>query len=356
MSEFIEGQTLDNLVRGDGVRSGSGLERLAVATLTALTAIHRAGIVHRDSKPSNVVMGAEGPVVIDFGIARAFDQTVTSSVIGTPAFMTPEQFLGGAIGPEADLFSWAGTMVFAATGRHAFAGDSTPSVMHAILETEPDLTGVPDALRPVLEKCLAKDPERRPNAAEVLRWVTGERSADTADDQATAPLTPRARPMFAQPRTRVLDRDARTPGADAPGADRPNVPLTITASVIMSTAALVRLLTLPIALDIGSGAVVSDLLLLLSAPFLAAAVWRSHLGARIALCSALPFSLLCDLGCRSRHELGLSEHVVRGCSSRPAGCRVCRDGCLPAADIQGRDDGRGGRWHGTGGGRGRLSG
>ncbi|SCL71596.1 Serine/threonine protein kinase [Micromonospora citrea] len=292
VSEFVAGQTLDSLVRGDGVRSGSGLERLAVATLTALTAIHRAGIVHRDFKPSNVVMGAEGPVVIDFGIARAFDQTVTSSVIGTPAFMAPEQFMGGAIGPEADLFSWAGTMVFAATGRHAFAGDTTPSVMRAILEAEPDLTGVPGALRPVLGKCLAKDPKRRPNAAEVLRWVTGEQPALSVDDQATAPLTPPTRPMFAQPRTRLLDPDERTPPAAVPGADRPNIPLLTAASVIINAAGLVGLLSMPMALDISILATISMSLLLLSSPVLGAAVWRYHIGARFALCSTLPFSLL----------------------------------------------------------------
>ncbi|MFI6504225.1 serine/threonine-protein kinase [Nonomuraea typhae] len=172
VSEYVPGPSLGRLVSEHGPRTGGGLPRLAVATLTALENIHRAGLVHRDFKPGNVIMGPEGPVVIDFGIARVLDQTATSSVMGTPAFMAPEQFAGGPIGPAADLFSWAGTMVFAATGRNAFPGDTMPSVMHAILMTEPDLSGVPEDLRPLLQACLGKDPALRPTAAQALAAMT----------------------------------------------------------------------------------------------------------------------------------------------------------------------------------------
>ncbi|MEU7900801.1 serine/threonine-protein kinase [Nonomuraea sp. NPDC049152] len=176
VSEHVPGPSLDTLIAEQGPRTGGGLQRLAVATLTALAAIHRAGIVHRDFKPSNVIMGPEGPVVIDFGIARTADHT-THSVMGTPAFMAPEQFGGCGLTGAADLFSWAGTMIYAATGRRAFRGDTMPALMHAILTTDPDLSGVPAELRPLLRSCLAKDPATRPTAAALLQTLTGSAPA-----------------------------------------------------------------------------------------------------------------------------------------------------------------------------------
>lgn len=175
VSEYVEGESLEDLVRRDGPRTGSGLSRLAVATLTALSAIHRAGIVHQDFKPSNVLMGPEGPVVIDFGIARMLDASGTvSQVIGTPSFMSPEQVEGRGIGPASDMFSWAATMVFAATGRLVFHGDTIPAILHNVIHAEPDLTGVPDPLRIFVSDCLAKDPRQRPSAKKVLSAITGE--------------------------------------------------------------------------------------------------------------------------------------------------------------------------------------
>lgn len=184
VSEHIPGPSLDLLVRTEGPRSGSGLERLAVATLTALAAIHRAGIVHRDFKPHNVIMGPEGPVVIDFGIARVTAQTATHSVVGTPVYMAPEQFGGAPITPAADMFSWATSMIYAATGQQVFRGDTFPVIMHAILTREPDLSAVPHELRPALAACLAKDPTARPSAAALLRRLTG--------DESPAPITAHA--------------------------------------------------------------------------------------------------------------------------------------------------------------------
>ncbi|MFI7421140.1 protein kinase [Nonomuraea sp. NPDC049684] len=180
VSEHIPGPSLDLLVRTEGPRSGSGLERLAVATLTALAAIHRAGIVHRDFKPQNVIMGPEGPVVIDFGIARVTALTATHSVVGTPVYMAPEQFGGEPITPAADLFSWATSMIYAATGRQAFRGDALPVIMHAVLTREPDLSSVPRELRPALAACLAKDPAARPGAAALVRRLTGDESPPAA--------------------------------------------------------------------------------------------------------------------------------------------------------------------------------
>ncbi|MEU4702011.1 protein kinase domain-containing protein [Nonomuraea dietziae] len=170
VSELVEGVSLQRVVQTDGPRSGGALYRLAVGTVTALAAIHRAGIVHRDFKPSNVLLGPDGPRVIDFGIARALDSSMTlsSGVVGTPAYMSPEQISGERVGPASDLFSWALTMTFAATGAPAFGQDSLPAVIYRVINDEPDLSAFPDSLRPLVQACLSKRAEERPSAAEAL--------------------------------------------------------------------------------------------------------------------------------------------------------------------------------------------
>ncbi|MEV7805309.1 serine/threonine-protein kinase [Microbispora sp. NPDC088329] len=185
VTEYIPGPSLAAAVAEDGPRTGSGLHRLAVATLTSLAAIHQAGIVHRDFKPGNVILGPEGPVVIDFGIARAADHTVSGGgMAGTPAFIAPEQLAGQRPGPASDVFSWAVTIAYAATGRLPFAGPTVAAILMAISAREPDLSGVPADLRPLLEACLAKDPAVRPAASDALRALTGAASVTWPADPA----------------------------------------------------------------------------------------------------------------------------------------------------------------------------
>ncbi|MFC6079972.1 protein kinase domain-containing protein [Sphaerisporangium aureirubrum] len=174
VSEYIEGPTLQQSVERDGPLRDARLRRLAVGTMTALTAIHRAGIVHRDFKPSNVLLGRDGPRVIDFGIARALDVSATGSgAIGTPPYMAPEQLDGAPVEPPADLFSWGSTMVFAATGRPPFGMDSLPAVINRILHRDPDLGDLEGDLRDLIAECLAKNPAVRPAARDVLLRLLG---------------------------------------------------------------------------------------------------------------------------------------------------------------------------------------
>ncbi|MET8158545.1 protein kinase [Sphaerisporangium sp. NPDC005289] len=182
VSEYIDGPTLMAVVEREGPRQGAALHRLAIGTVTALVAIHQAGIVHRDFKPSNVLLGADGPRVIDFGIARALDRssTLTSTLVGTPAYVTPEQLAGEQAGPAADMFAWAGTMVFAATGEPPFGADSLPAVFHRIMNLEPDLGALDERLRVIVAACLAKDPAARPAAGEVLMRLLGHDGAGPA--------------------------------------------------------------------------------------------------------------------------------------------------------------------------------
>ncbi|WP_181019756.1 protein kinase domain-containing protein [Nonomuraea typhae] len=174
-SEYIEGPTLAHAVATTGPFAPEPLTRLASGLVMALAAIHRAGIVHRDLKPANVLLSSDGPRLIDFGLARAGDMTATTSgnVVGTPLYLAPESFHGHRAEPAADVFAWAAVVYYAATGRHAFAAEGIPAVMHRILHDSPDLAALPEPLRTPLAAALTKDPAHRPTAADLLLDLTG---------------------------------------------------------------------------------------------------------------------------------------------------------------------------------------
>ncbi|MDP9829626.1 serine/threonine-protein kinase [Kineosporia succinea] len=175
ISEFIEGRSLQQFVAERGPLSGPRLQRLAIGTVTALAAIHEAGVVHRDLKPANVMMAPDGPRVIDFGIARDLSTltTRTGQMAGTPSYMSPEQVNGDRVGPASDLFSWASVIVFAATGRSPFDAGSAVASIIRVANHEPDLTGLPAELVPVLHQCFSKEPGSRPSAQQVLTMLLG---------------------------------------------------------------------------------------------------------------------------------------------------------------------------------------
>ncbi|MGC4891546.1 protein kinase domain-containing protein [Micromonospora sp. DT227] len=212
VSEFIEGPTLHRHVRENGPLAGNALHRLAVGTVTALAAIHSAGVVHCDLKPDNVVLGRDGPRVIDFGIARALGVTETASsrVMGTTAYMAPERFRNDAVGPPCDVFAWAATIAFAAGGRPPFGNDSLFAVMHRVLHDPPELPPLPPVLDELIRECLAKDPADRPDAERVLVRLLRQ------DATVTAPLR----------RESLLEAGNETAGAPTPNHPLPPVPPT----------------------------------------------------------------------------------------------------------------------------------
>ena len=176
VTRFVAGPTLDEMVRTRGPLSGQGLRRLAYGMAEALTAIHAAGVVHRDLKPGNVMLTDDRPIVIDFGIAQTGDATrltQTGLVMGTPGYLAPEVIEGQPSSPASDVHSWGSTMAFAATGHLPFGGGSYETIFYRIVSGRADLTGVPAPLVPLISAALARDPSHRPSAS----WLSAQASA-----------------------------------------------------------------------------------------------------------------------------------------------------------------------------------
>jgi serine/threonine protein kinase len=174
VTEYADGPSLSEYVTERGPLDPRTLYGLATGLAEALAAIHAAGIVHRDLKPSNVLLTATGPKVIDFGIAQALDTTnltMTGITVGSVGYMAPEQITGRA-GTAADIFTWAVTVAYAASGQSPFGSGTSESMLYRIVHEAPDITAVPPPLRPLVEAALAKDPQARPTAPQLLTELT----------------------------------------------------------------------------------------------------------------------------------------------------------------------------------------
>ncbi|WP_327305261.1 serine/threonine-protein kinase [Streptomyces sp. NBC_01298] len=206
---FIDAPTLSERVR-DEVLEARELTRLAAGLAEALRDIHRAGVVHRDLKPSNVLMAPDGVRVIDFGISRPADsdlRTETGKLIGTPPFMAPEQFQRPReVGTAADVFALGAVLVYAATGRGPFDSDSHYLVAYQVVHSEPDLTGLPERLAPLVAQCLAKDPAERPSADALIVALRAVAYPTDLDTQAFIP-----RPRQPVPDEEVTHRREQAP-------------------------------------------------------------------------------------------------------------------------------------------------
>ncbi|MFI0412284.1 serine/threonine-protein kinase [Actinomadura sp. 3N508] len=167
-TQYIRGVSLSSFVQEKGPLREQAACRLGAGLAEALIAIHRAGIVHRDLKPSNVLLASDGPRVIDFGIARPLDALPLSKteILGTPAYMSPEQALGDPVAPQSDVFSLGSTFVYAATGAAPFG--TGHKVRARIVHGEADLARLPDPMRGLVTRCLLKDPAERPSPEQVL--------------------------------------------------------------------------------------------------------------------------------------------------------------------------------------------
>ena len=266
VTEYAHGPSLSEHIDKYGSADPDMLYGLAAGLAEALTVIHAAGIMHRDLKPSNIILTDVGPKVIDFGIARRQDttgMTKTGMMVGSMGFMAPEQ-ISGHPGPAADIFAWGVTVAYAATGRSPFGAGNAHSILYRIVYGDPDIAAVPDPLRPLVEAALAKDPQSRPTAQQLLdrltsasrpaeriaeaptqvisspSWQTGRR-AERGDSSRRSPhcrSRSRPPPIRLPPKRQLPETHAPVaPAAEAPGTRK--VPVgrrmaTIAASAIVA--------------------------------------------------------------------------------------------------------------------------
>src|ERR1700691_2796912 len=182
VTAYIDGSSLADVVATHGPLPAGSVLQLAAALAEGLCAIHAAGLVHRDLKPTNVLLAGDGPRIIDFGISRAMDatgMTMTGLVVGSPGFMSPEQAEGREVGAPSDVFSLGALLAFSATGEGPFGEGSTPALIYRVVHGAPDTSRLPEQVRPLVERCLSKDPQQRPTSEQILDELGGAQpSAD----------------------------------------------------------------------------------------------------------------------------------------------------------------------------------
>lgn len=211
VQEYVDGASLAEVIAERGPLAGGSLHSVAIGVITALAAIHDAGVVHRDLKPANVLFSLGSPKVIDFGLAKPFAATTHTGpgqIFGTLEFMAPERFGPHPAGPAADVFAWAAVVVFAATGTTPFRAGDPITVIGNITRRAPDLGPIPQPLRGLVAAALRKDPAARPTADQLLRQLV---RAGAAGDHAAQPgLRPELRRAVHAVRDTALGRWVRS--------------------------------------------------------------------------------------------------------------------------------------------------
>ena len=204
VTRYVPGLSLYHHVAEEGPVSGRDLLHFADCLAEALLAVHSVGVLHRDVKPTNVLMEGRTPVLIDFGLARvAEDPRLTQAgwLLGTPGYLAPEILYGDEATVASDVHAWAATTVFAATGRPPYGTGPAMAIMDRVRRGEHDLSGVPDPLRDLLRDGLSPEPLRRPSVHELRDWIAEERrstepvvglppAAPPAPEQWTMPFAP----------------------------------------------------------------------------------------------------------------------------------------------------------------------
>jgi eukaryotic-like serine/threonine-protein kinase len=232
---YVNGPSLADAIERHGPLPVSSVLALAAGLAEGLSTVHGVGVIHRDLKPANVLLAQDGPRLIDFGISQAADFaqiTSTGMAVGTPGFMSPEQILGDQVGPSSDIFTMGAVLAFAATGEQPF-GIGPPDVRNQrVLYLAPRLDNLPGELRPLVERCMARDPADRPTAGQFLADLvaTHPEAADQAnwlpeyilaeDDGRRIPVPPPGRETPPQhEKTTALDRKAAPPERETPASD-----------------------------------------------------------------------------------------------------------------------------------------
>ena len=196
VTEYVEGGSLEQVVRRGGPLEPEQLRALAVGVGRALAAVHRAGVIHRDLKPANILLTLTGPRVIDFGIAQTVGEsggpTGPGMVVGSPGWIAPERLHRRPATAASDVFGWGCLVAYAGTGRNPFGAGDVDDLARRIMYEPPDLDGLDGSLREPVAAALAKDPEERPAAEELLRLL-GSAPPDTRSGTDEAPAARRRR-------------------------------------------------------------------------------------------------------------------------------------------------------------------
>ena len=225
VTEYAQGPSLSEHIDKFGSVDSGMLHDLAAGLAEALTVIHGAGIMHRDLKPSNIILTEAGPKVIDFGIARrqgTIGMTKTGMMIGSMGFMAPEQISGRPV-PATDIFAWGVTVAYAAAGQSPFGAGNAHSILYRIMYGDADVAAVPDSLRPLVEAALAKDPQRRPTAQQLLDQLTSpSRPAARMTDAPTQVISSPTWATGLSARPPDLSREPSPPVAEQPTAEAPS--------------------------------------------------------------------------------------------------------------------------------------
>jgi len=201
-TRYVPGLSLFEQVAQDGPVTGRDLHWLARCLAEGIAACHEVGVLHRDVKPSNVLMEGRTPILIDFGLARVADDpkiTHTGWLLGTPGYLPTEILHGQDASPAGDVHSWAATVAYAATGRPPFGRGPSTAIMDRARRGEFDLSGVPGPLATVLASCLAPDPRARPSLSGVLDWLRDPSGPLPVGEEPTAVLPPDTRVEEAEP-------------------------------------------------------------------------------------------------------------------------------------------------------------
>lgn len=203
VTRYVRGNSLEKVVGDHGPLRGDALTSLASGLAEAVATVHSAGVLHRDIKPGNVLLTDGGPVLIDFGLARAADETrltATGLVIGTIRYLAPEVVAGVPPTAATDVHGWAATVAFAASGRPPYGGGPDAVVLDRIRRGEFDLVGVDDGLAPLLARALAADPAYRPTLNEVIHRLGSNTDVTVGvPPPPPAPAASAAQPSSAQP-------------------------------------------------------------------------------------------------------------------------------------------------------------
>lgn len=221
-TRYVPGLSLHDLVVEEGPVTGEDLVWLAACLAEGVASVHSVGVLHRDVKPSNVLMEGRTPILIDFGLARVADDpklTHTGWLLGTPGYLAPEILYGEDATAASDVHSWAATVAYAGTGHPPFGRGPSMAIMDRVRRGQFDLDGLPTDLRRVVAAALDPEPRKRPTFPEILAWLrplTTHRGARPVPPPTAEEHDPYTVPLALVAQAAADDATDRWPGHDQP--------------------------------------------------------------------------------------------------------------------------------------------